>query len=64
LPFPKQKPDLVVKKILQGLEKGKKSVFPSHLFKIALLLDRIFPFIMPLYGRNEKRKFKNWQKNK
>lgn len=55
-PFPVQSPVLVAKKMVKGLEKGKKSVSPSSLFSIGLTLFAIIPFVKTIYLKMEKAK--------
>ena len=55
-PFPVQSPGVVAKKMVKGLEKGKKSVSPSSLFSVGLTLFNVFPFIKNIYLNMEKAK--------
>lgn len=59
LPFPQQSPQQVAKAIICGIEKGKKRVFPSLLFRIAYPVGRAFPCLMKLYSLREKGKVNN-----
>ncbi|MDU1904845.1 MAG: SDR family NAD(P)-dependent oxidoreductase [Dysgonomonas sp.] len=56
LPFLTQTPDVVAKAVICGIEKNKKKVYPSFLFRIFNIAGRIFPFLFHLYSSNEKRK--------
>ncbi|PZV76388.1 short-subunit dehydrogenase [Algoriphagus aquaeductus] len=58
--FPVQEPGLVARKILAGVIKKQRKIFPSPLFRGMLLLDQFLFFIRPMYQRLEYRKFKNW----
>lgn len=58
--FPIQKLDHVVKKILSGVEKGKKMIFPSLLFKFMLHLNNFLFVIRPLSQTIEYKKFRSW----
>lgn len=60
LPFPQQDAKTVAKKIVRGIEKGKKKVFPSTLFRIFYPIGRAFPFLMKIYSLNERNKVKKW----
>lgn len=60
LPFPQQNTDIVARKIIQGIEKDKKKVYPSLLFRISYPLMRTFPFLGKIYSMIEKHKVKNW----
>ena len=56
-PFPVQKPEIVAKKMVKALEKGKKSVYPCNMFVFAKLLMSHFPFIRSIYWSMERKKF-------
>ena len=43
-PFPVQRPTTVAKKMVRGIEKGKKSVSPCPLFAIGKALMTVIPF--------------------
>jgi len=55
-PFPVQQPSHVAKCMVKGLEKGKKTVNPSKLFSLALILFAICPPIKYVYWALEKKK--------
>lgn len=55
-PFPVQSPVVVARKMIKGLEKGKKSVSPSLLFSAGLVLFTVLPFTRTLYWNMEKAK--------
>ncbi len=59
VPFFSQSSETVAKAIVRGLEKDKKRVYPSFLFRIFNLLGQNFPFIFSLYSASEKRKVDN-----
>lgn len=61
-PFPVQKPSVVAKKMVKGLEKGKNSVNPSFLFTLSGVLFTILPPIKKIYLILEKNKFKRFAK--
>lgn len=63
-PFPVQSPDIVAKRMLRGLEKGKKKVMPCRLFRVALVLFRILPFVRTWYWNYEKKKFDEYRSKK
>lgn len=58
--FPIQKPEFVARKILLGVEQGKKKIFPSLLFKIMLQLNNFLPFIQEISQAIELKKFRSW----
>lgn len=59
-PFPTQNVDVVARKIINGIEKNKKRIYPSTLFRIFYPIGRAFPFFLRLYSIIEKRKTKKW----
>lgn len=56
LPFPQQSAETVAKSIVRGIERGKKRVLPSILFRMAYPIGRAFPCLMKLYSLREKSK--------
>ncbi|MBQ7741222.1 MAG: SDR family NAD(P)-dependent oxidoreductase [Eubacterium sp.] len=61
-PFPVQKPDVVARKMVEGIERGKKFVSPSALFGLSTVLMGVCPPIRTVYWKLEKNKldrFKN-----
>ena len=63
-PFPVQKPAHVAKKMVKGLEKGKKSVNPSKLFGLATFLFAICPPIRSFYWHLENKKLERFEAQK
>lgn len=57
-PFPVQKPIVVAKKMVKGIEKGKKTVSPCALWGIGRVLMTVFPFVKTVYWNLELKKFK------
>ncbi len=62
VPWPSQSVDTVAKRILGGVKSGRKSIFPSRVFLATLMLARVFPFVLRLYGRIENTRFQKWLK--
>lgn len=60
LPWPTQKPETVARSIIKGIEKNKKTVYPSTLFRVFYPVGRAFPFILRIYSLLEKKKVKQW----
>lgn len=56
IPFLSQSPEVVAKAIVKGIEKNKKRVYPSLLFRIFNVLGQNFTFLFSLYSAFEKRK--------
>lgn len=62
-PFPVQKPTVVAKKMVEGIEKGKDSVSPCVLFGISEQIMKFAPFVRTAYWALEKRKFNEFKEN-
>ncbi len=63
-PYPLQTPQHVASVLIKGLEKGKKRVFPSRLFRVAMVLFKIFPPIKWMYMSSEKKKFERFKERR
>jgi short-subunit dehydrogenase len=61
VPFPSQTPETVAAAIVRGLQRDRRSVHPSRLFRLAALVDRVLP-ILWLYQRFNRRAFRQWLK--
>lgn len=60
-PFPVQDPKVVARKMVNGIEKGKKQVSPCGLFTLAKVLMTIFPFVRTIYWNLETKKLLRFQ---
>ncbi|MGY6523610.1 MAG: SDR family NAD(P)-dependent oxidoreductase [Mongoliitalea sp.] len=56
--WPVQTADAVALAIIQGIEAGKKEIFPSKLFWFSIQLNKIIPLIKPIYQSIERSKLK------
>ena len=56
-PWPVQTPEHVATKMIKGIEKGKKKVFPCKMFRFSMVLFTILPFTRSIYLKREKKKF-------
>ena len=63
LPFPAQDTKTVARKIVKGIEKGKKNIYPSILFRLFYPIGRAFPFMLHIYSLLERRKVIKWLQN-
>lgn len=61
-PFPVQTPDVVARKMVKGIEKGKKSVSPCFLFGVSKVLMGICPPVRTVYWKLENAKLKRFKK--
>lgn len=55
-----QSPQLVAKRIIDGIQRGKNSIFPSRVYCLLHTLNRFFPVIERVIKLIEKRKFNTW----
>jgi len=63
-PFPVQSPDVVARKMVAGIEKGKKAVSPCTLFALSKVLMGVCPPIRTVYWQLEKNKLTRYKKSK
>lgn len=61
-PGPVQNLDKAVKKIISGLEKDKKEIYPSKVYDILNLSNHICPPAVSVFLNSEKKRFHNWLK--
>ena len=61
-PFPVQKPEIVARKMVAGIENGKDMVSPCVLFDISKQLMKFMPIVKTTYLALEKKKFKDFKK--
>ena len=61
-PFPVQEPDVVARKMVAGIESGKKFVSPCGLFALSKVLMGICPPVKTIYWQLEKNKLTRFQK--
>lgn len=62
-PFPVQKPDVVAKKMVEGIESGKDKVSPCLLFGLSKVLMGVCPPVRTVYWELEKKKLEELKKN-
>ncbi len=60
MPWPVQTTATVANAIIEGIKKGKKSIYPSKLYRLSTFLNRFFPFVNLLYLRRENEKFRRF----
>ncbi|MBE6827863.1 MAG: SDR family NAD(P)-dependent oxidoreductase [Ruminococcaceae bacterium] len=61
-PFPVQTPDVVARKMVKGIEKGKKTVSPCALFALSKVLMGICPPVRTVYWKLENNKLERFKK--
>jgi len=62
LPWPRQKTSFVAKKIVKGIEKNKKHIYPACLFRVLQFLNRFSP-AFKTYLWFESKKLKAFKSN-
>ncbi len=60
-PFPVQQPDIVARKMVDGIEKGKKFVSPSGLFALSKVLMTVCPPVRTVYWKLETNKLERFK---
>jgi len=63
-PWPSQTPRQVAKAIILGIEKDRKSIYPSLVYQIFFALGRIIPPLYHLEQWIEMQRFKKWIKTR
>ncbi|PKL35174.1 MAG: short-chain dehydrogenase [Spirochaetae bacterium HGW-Spirochaetae-1] len=63
VPFPAQTPGMVARAVIKGIQKNKKSIFPSKLFVSMMVINRYLPVIFPVYLKIEQAKLFKWLRN-
>ncbi len=61
-PFPVQTPDVVARKMVKGIERGKKHVSPCFLFGVSKVLMGICPPVRTVYWNLEHKKLLRFKK--
>lgn len=56
LPSLSQDADTVAKRIMKGIERNRRDIYPSLIFHVFLPIARAFPFLIRIYSLNERRK--------
>lgn len=62
-PFPVQQPDVVARKMVEGIESGKSKVSPCFLFGLSKVLMGVCPPVRTVYWGLEKIKFNEFKEN-
>lgn len=60
-PFPVQSPETVARKMVEGLERGRKTVSPCGLFTFAKVLMAVLPPVRTVYWGMETAKFRRYK---
>ena len=60
VPWPTQEAETVAKRVIKGIRKDKKHIFPSTMFRITSVVSRVFPFVFKIYVDINNRAFCKW----
>lgn len=60
VPWPTQEADAVARRVIAGIRKDKKHIFPSTMFRITNAVSRVFPFVFGIYVSINNRAFRKW----
>ena len=60
VPWPTQEAVTVAKRVIKGIRKDKKHIFPSTLFRVTSAVSRVFPFVFKIYVDINNRAFRKW----
>lgn len=60
VPWPTQEADTVAKRVIKGIRKNKKHIFPSTTFRIINAVSRVFPFVFGIYVDINNKAFRKW----
>lgn len=60
MPWPSQEARVVARRILKGIQQNRSSIYPSKLFHVLTVLDRVFPLILKWYAYVEFKRFEQW----
>ena len=63
-PFPVQKADLVAERMINGIEKAKKHIYPCRIWKPSKLLMSVVPQVRSAYWSIEKNRLRRFVKKK
>ena len=63
LPWPNQSPERVAQAIIQGVEKDKREIHPSRLFRLFIALEPLLPGLRRLIQWREGQRLKRWLKD-
>ena len=60
VPWPTQEPITVAKRVIRGIRRDRKHIFPSAMFRITNAVSRVFPFVFKLYVDMNNKAFRKW----
>jgi short-subunit dehydrogenase len=60
VPWLRQKPKTVAKAMIRGIEKDKRTVYPSLIFRVLYPIGRAFPFFIRMILKRENKNFHRW----
>jgi short-subunit dehydrogenase len=63
-PWPSQTADQVASAIIKGIERDKKSIYPSFVYRMFLTVGKLIPVLFHLEQWIEKQRFEKWIEEK
>lgn len=60
VPWPIQAPEQVAKRVIKGIQKEKRFIYPAKYFVFTRILNHIFPLTNVIYAKMQKKKFMKW----
>ena len=60
VPWPTQEASTVARRVIRGIRRDKKHIFPSAAFRITNAVSRVFPFVFKIYADVNNRAFRKW----
>ena len=60
VPWPTQEADTVARRVIKGICRDQKHIFPSAMFRITDAVNRVFPFVFRIYVNINNRAFRKW----
>ena len=60
VPWPTQSAGTVAKKVLAGIRKDKKHIYPSAAFRATSIISRVLPFIFTIYVSVNNKAYQAW----
>lgn len=62
-PFPSQTADQVAKAVIGGVEADRANIFPSFIFRMTLLANRLIPWVGWIYQKQQQWILRRWSEN-
>ncbi|MBQ0167969.1 MAG: SDR family NAD(P)-dependent oxidoreductase [Treponema sp.] len=60
VPWPTQSSETVARKIVNGIKRDKKHIYPSATFRIMSIVNRVLPFLFKIYVAINNKAYQKW----